>query len=546
MRRSVPTEWVRDASDELAIAEGCYFDPDPPAAVCFFLETFCRQSKGRWAGKPLALLDWQRDFISRLHGWRRADGRRRFQRFGLLVAKKNGKSTMLSGMALEHVVCDGEGAPECYINASDRSQASIIYDEAERMVLASPDLKARLRCKPSSKRIACPANFGTIIANSRVVDSKDGLNPSLTVFDELHRQGRNRALWDVFEYASAARDQPILGWISTAGDEQRGVWWEQVEKAEQVAAGVRPDTSYLGVIYRATEEDDLDDPATWKKANPSLGSTIREEDFRRDLLDAKASPAKLANFLRLRLNIVCNADKRLLDMGRWAACDAKLDRQGYLDRLEACRGRACYAGIDLSSTRDLTAYARLFPPLESGGPFEAFVSFWLPNESMAQRERLDGVEYRTWARAGWIGLTDGPAVDYAALETEVEQDLGRFDLKKVLMDPHNASKTGIDLLGRGVPIEFIRQGFLSLSAATKELERLVLTRRLRHGGHPVLAWNAANAVPRRDTNDNVMICKAKSTERIDGLAATVNALAAYLADPAAEQSVYAERGFLVL
>lgn len=314
-----PTPWIRNPSDDAAVREGCWFDPQAGDFVCAFVETFCRQSKGRWAGLPLRLLDWQRDFVHRLYGWKRPDGLRRFRRFYLEIAKKNGKSTLLSAISLQNLVCEIDGAPEIYINACDRSQASIIHDEAERMVRASPDLSRRLKVKPSVKRILCPANSGVLIANSRVADSKDGLNPSLTIFDELHRQP-GRQLWDVFEYASLAREQPLFGAITTAGEECSGVWWEQRDYSEKVNAGIISDTSHLGIVYRADEGDDVSDPATWLKANPSLGHTIRLDDFRSDLAKASQSPAKMANFLRLRLNIVSNADRRFLDLEKWDHC----------------------------------------------------------------------------------------------------------------------------------------------------------------------------------------------------------------------------------
>jgi len=321
-KRRVPSKWIRNPSDTLAIEQGCGFDESAGQFVCDFIETFCRQSKGRWANEKLRLLDWQRDFLMRLFGWRRPDGRRRFRRFYLEVAKKNGKSTLLSALVLYLLIADGEGAPEIYLNACDRSQARIIFDESKRMVEASPDLKARIRAVDHKARLVCASNNGVVIANSADAPNKDGLNPSASLFDELHRQP-SRDLWDVFEYASAARAEPISGSITTAGEDDSGVWHEQREYSERVNAGEIPDTSHLGIVYRALPTDDIDDPETWKKANPSLGETIQSEDFQRELTEAKEVPIKLNNFKRLRLNIITRDEAKYFDMEKWDACEAK-------------------------------------------------------------------------------------------------------------------------------------------------------------------------------------------------------------------------------
>ena len=318
----VPKHWIRNPSDTLAIEQGCFFDESAGRFVCDFIEAFCRQSKGRWAGKALKLLEWQRDLLMRLFGWKGSDGKRRFRRAYVEVAKKNGKSTLIAALNLYLLLADGEGAPEIYLNACDRSQARIIFDESKRMVEASPDLRKRIKAVNHKARLVCASNNGVILANSADAPNKDGLNPSATIFDELHRQP-NRLLWDVFEYAGAAREQPLILSITTAGEDDSGVWHEQREYSEKVTAGEIPDITHLGIVYRALATDDIDDPETWKKANPSLGETIRFEDFKRELEEAKEVPIKLNNFKRLRLNIITRDEAKYFDMTHWDACEAK-------------------------------------------------------------------------------------------------------------------------------------------------------------------------------------------------------------------------------
>lgn len=532
MPRPVARKWIRGPVDHAAIAAGCWFDPVHANRCVRFVETFCRQSKGRWGGQPLKLMPWQRDFLSRLFGWRRPDGTRRYRRAYLEVAKKNGKSTLVSALVLYLLLADKEPAPEVYLNAVDREQAGIVFDEATRMVEASPELSKRLEVVPSKGRIIDHASFGKIQKNSADVASKDGVNASAWVFDEIHRFA-NREMYDVFRYAGASRTQPLEIAITTAGEDESGIWHELRDYSEKVNAGTVPDWSHLGVIYRADEEDDIDDLATWRKANPSLGTTLKEDDFARDLTEAKESPAKLANFRRLRLNLVTRSEPKFLDPARWLACSAP---PADLD------GRECYGGLDLSSTNDLTAYVLVFPDGEGG--YDVLARFWAPEENAAARQRKDRVPYLEWARQGFLTLTPGDVVDYSFAEGAIRDDLARYDVRKVLSDFYNATQFCQGLQADGVPIEFIRQGFLSLSAPTKELERLVLSRRLRHGNHPILTWCAGNAIAETDAAGNIKLSKRKSREKIDGMAALVNAIAAAAGTQDDQPSVYQTRGFL--
>lgn len=532
---TVDPVWIRGPADELAVSQGCWFDLQAALFVVDFIETFCCQSKGRWAGKPLTLLDWQKDYLMRLFGWKTRDGKRRYRRSYLEVAKKNGKSTMLSALAIFLLLADCEGAPEVYVNAVDREQASIIYDEASRMVKASPELLKRLSVIDSRKRIIDEAGNGKFVANSADVASKDGINASAVIFDELHRQ-KTREMWDIFEYAGASREQPLTISITTAGETQDGVWHEQREYSEKVNSGVIPDITHLGVVYRALESDDIDDPATWKKANPSLGVTISEEDFARELREAKEVPTKLANFKRLRLNIVARGDTAFVSIDKW-------DRCGSFIAIE--RRTSVWMGGDLSSIDDLCALATI-----AGDPADGFdvrMKFWLPDENIVELEHKHQVPYRTWADAGLIELTPGNVVDYSFIRREIVVLADEFDLRKLLFDPYNAAKLALELKEQdGLPVEFIRQGFLSLSGPTKQLLRLVLGGKLRHGGNAILKWHASNAVAEQDAAGNIKLSKGKSKKKIDGMSALVNAIAAATDGPTEEDSVYDDRGLLFI
>jgi phage terminase large subunit-like protein len=530
---AVPTKWIRGPADVLAVEQGCRFDEAAGERVCRFIETFCRQSKGKWGGEPLTLLDWQRDFLMRLFGWKRPDGTRRYRRAYLEVAKKNGKSTLLSAIALYLLLGDGERGPEVYLNACDREQASIIFLEASRMIRSSPDLCRRLDVIDSKKRIVHPAGNGFIRANSADVASKDGVNAHGIIFDEVHRL-RGRELWQVFEYAGESREQPLWLSITTAGEDEEGVWFEQREYSEAVNRGDIPDTSHLGVVYRALPTDELDDPATWLKANPSLGFTLKYEDFKAKLDAARQNPVEWNNFLRLKLNIIARASAKYFDADAWAECQG-LERR----ELHDLRGGLCHAGGDLSSTTDLTAMAAVFG--DDAGGFDVHAWFWVPEDNVAELERRDKQPYSHWIDEGWITATPGNVVDYEFIRSEVNALAADHDLLKLGLDPWNATKLGQDMQNDGLNVEFVRQGYQTLNYPTKELRKLILSGKVRPGENPVLKWCVMNAIVTTDPAGNVKLDKKKSRQKIDGCAALVNALAVALgAEPAAE-SVYNER-----
>lgn len=524
-------------ADADALAEGCYFDRAAGERVCAFIERFCRHSKGRWAGKPFILLRWQRDLIVTLYGWLRPDGTRRFRSAYVEVPKKNGKSALVAALVVYHLVADNEQGPEVYIAAVDRKQASIIYEEARRMVEASPDLKSRLKPIPSAKRITYPKANGVALAVSADAPSQDGVSSSFTIFDELHRQ-RNHSLWEVFEFAGAARAQPLRVSITTAGEARRGVCWEQHEYSRAILSGQLRDIGHFAVIYAADEGDDPGAVETWAKANPSLGETLRVEDLREAFEACEGSPRKLAVFKRFRLNLWTMAESRFFDMDRWDAC------AGDPFDLEELRGAVCYGGLDLASTTDLAALAFLMYS-EDLSRFRCFLRFYLPEDNIEALEKRDQVPYGQWVREGWIVATDGNVIDYDRIRADVSDlvDGYSIDLRRMNADPYNATQLGGQLIADGIRLEFLRQGFLSLNEPTKELERWVLSGRINHGGNPVLDWNAENAVAETDAAGNIKLSKSKSTKKIDGLAALVDACAAHL-DPDNDDgaSCYDSRG----
>lgn len=533
----VDPKWIRNPNDTRAVDEGCWFDDEAGEFIIDFIEAFCRQSKGEWGGQRLKLMDWQKDFIMRLFGWKRPDGTRRFRSAYKQVAKKNGKSTEISGIALACLIADGEPGAEVHVNACDRAQAGIVHDEAEKMVKASPDLDGILTCTPSKKTITHLASNSVMRANSADVPSKDGLNAHLTIFDELHRQ-KTWDQWNVFKHAGAARRQPLRISITTAGHDRDSVCYAEYSYSKGVNSGDIIDTRHLAVIYEPDPDDDLSSPDTWRKANPSLGITISLEDFRRDYEEALKRPSEYEEFLRLRLNMWTQAHSRFLARDKWDACG-----QATLNEIALFKQDG-YAGLDLSNTNDLTAFVVVF---RVGSKVHVVCRFWLPQETAEERARKGDPKYIAWARAGFLTLIPGPVIDYDFVRHEILELAARYKLRRIFIDPYNATSVATKLIDDKLPVEYMRQGYISMNAPVKELERLTVAELLEHYNNPILSWMCDNTEAVKDPAGNLKLDKSKAKEKIDGMVALAMAVGAMLADGSGpKESVYKTRGAIIL
>jgi phage terminase large subunit-like protein len=526
-------DWVRSASDEKAVADGCAFDARAADRVRRFFRLFLRHSKGEWAGKSFELLEWQwRDVIGPLFGWKRSDGTRRFRRGYIEVPKKNGKSTLAAGIALYLLVADGEPGAEVYFAASDRDQAAICYNEAANMVEVSP-LAGRLKLVRSVKRIVYPAQKSWCKALSADVPTKEGLNIHGLIFDELHAQ-KTRDLWDTLHYGGASRRQPLFLSITTAGYDRESICYDQHRYAKSLLAGTSLDWEFFPYIAGAADEANWKDPEVWRAANPSYGITVKEDAFKADAAEAEASPSQENSFRRYRLNQWTEQDVRWLQMDRWDAC---------AEPLRSLEGRPCYAGLDLASTTDLAALVLLFP--DDDGSYDTQAYFWAPERAFRERERANKVRLDTWAREGLIEKTPGDVLDYDRIRRKIVELAETVEIKEIAIDRWNSTQLATQLQGDGLEVVAFGQGFASMSAPTKELEVLILGNRLRHGGNKVLRWNAGNVTVETDAAGNLKPSKKKSTEKIDGIVSLIMALGRAMVRPELE-SVYDSQGIDLL
>lgn len=519
---------LRDLQD--GHERGIYFDPEVAQhALDFF--GFLKHSKGEWAGQTVSLEPWQQWYLWVLFGWLREDGTRRFRTAYQEVARKNGKTTVAAGVGLYLFDADDEPGAEIYTAATKRDQARIAHSEATRMVKASPFLRRRIRSFKDNLNI--PGTASKFEPLGRDSDSMDGLNVHGAIVDEVHAH-KSRDTWDLLETATGARRQPLMFGITTAGFDRQSLCWELHDYAEKVLSGTVVDDTFFGAIYTIDEGDDWRDEAVWVKANPNLGVSKKLDDMRRLAQRAEEMPSALNSFLRLHLNVWTQSITKWLPADKWLECAVGVNADGL-------QGRQCYGGMDLSSTTDITALVWVFPPENEEDRYQVLARFFIPEERMRERSRRDRVPYESWVRQGYLIATPGEVVDYDYLIDQIDEDAQRFDVREIAFDPWGATSVQQELTDLGMTMVAVRQGFASLSGPSKELERLIVSGQLAHGGNPALTWMADNVVVREDPAGNIKPDKEKSTEKIDGVVALIMALDRAMRH-GAQRSVYEERG----
>lgn len=496
-----------------------------------------KHTKGQWRGVPFELLPWQDKIIRDIFGTVKENGYRQYNTAYVEIPKKNGKSELAAAVALLMTCGDGEWGAEVYGCASDRQQASIVFDVAVDMVDQCPALKKRIKPIMSVKRLVYQPTNSFYQVLSAEAYTKHGLNVHAVIFDELHAQP-NRELFDVMTKGSGdARTQPLYFLITTAGTDRNSICFEQHKKAEDILMGRKIDPTFYPVIYGIADDDDWGSEESWYKANPSLGHTIALEKVQNAYQSAKENPAEENIFRQLRLNQWVKQSTRWMPMDRWDECDFEVDQDSLL-------GRECYAGLDLSSTSDITAFVLVFPPRTEEEKYSILPFFWIPEENLQLRVRRDHVPYDVWEKQGHLQMTEGNVIHYGFIEKFIE-DLGmKYHILEIAFDRWGAVQMVQNLEGMGLTVVPFGQGYKDMSPPTKELMKLTLEKKLAHGGHPVLRWMMDNVFVRQDPAGNIKMDKEKSTEKIDGAVATVMALDRAIRNEGTTGSVYDERGII--
>lgn len=499
----------RDAGDEY------WFDVKAANRVCKFIEGNIKHSKGEFAGKPFKLERWERKIIGHVFGWKqKADGLRRFRKMFLYLPRKNGKTYITAALGLLFLVADDEPGAEVYCCAAETTQAALVFNEAANMIRQSADLCRMIRIFDGyrSMKFAETSSFWRVLSSE--AGTKHGLNPSAYVVDEVHAQ-KNGELMEVLETGTGARRQPIGIYISTADYSGDSPCNRLVDYARKVRSGDIVDPSFLPVLYEALPDEDWHDEAVWRKANPNLEVSIKLDYLRRQHQRAVDEPSYENTFKRLHLNMTTEQEKRWMRMDDWDASGARLEPSALL-------GKKCFAGIDLSSSKDISALVLYFPEERACLPW-----FWVPKATAAKR-----IEYEMWARQGYVEITAGTVIDYGKIRERINACAALYQIADIGYDPYNASQLVKSLSDEdGLPVMEFLQTYKSMNEPVKELEKAVMAHQLVHFGNPVLRWMASNTQAQEDKSGNIKLTKPTkdSPLKVDGIIALVMAFGISLA-----------------
>ena len=474
--------------------------------VCQFIEAFCPVPEGKLVGQPIKLMPFQRKFILDIY-----DNPKGTSRAYLSVGRKNGKSALIAAILLAHIV-----GPEARQNsqitsgARSRDQAALVFKLAEKMVRLSPRLSQLIKIVPSQKSlVGLPMNV-EYRAISAEAGTAHGLSPVLAILDEVGQvRGPTDSFIEAIETAQGAHEDPLLIAISTQASTDGdlfSIWLDDAKNAK--------DKRIVSHVYTAPEDCEVMDRDAWKAANPALGNFRGLKDLEDFAKQADRLPAKENSFRWLFLNQRIEATSPFLNRGEWEANKAAP---------QVDSGATCFAGLDLSSSRDLTAFVMVFP---DGDKYHVVPQFFMPADGIRDRAKEDKVPYDVWAKQGLITLIDGPVIVPAIVAQHVAEAAENFDLQLMAYDRwriHDFTRE-LDSIGVQLPMHPFGQGFKDMAPAVDKLERLVVDHKLAHGGHPVMNMCAANAIAERDPAGNRKLNKAKSIGRIDGLVALAMAL----------------------
>ena len=515
-----------------ALDEGRYFDKKAAMRAIHFIEKL-KHTKGEWAGQRFRLEPWQQFVLWNIFGWKNADGTRRFRYAYIEIARKNGKTALSAGIGLYMLFADGESRPEVYSVATVKDQAKICFSDAAEIVKAT-DLKNYLT--PYRNSIVYELKGGTMKPLSSDYGTHDGLNPSCGIIDEFHAH-KDSGMFDVIKSAFGARRQPLMFIITTAGFDKSGVCYAYRENVIKVLRGVNEDDSLFGIIYTLDDKSEWDDPKMWIKANPNLGVSLSADYLADQVKDAKNRPEAVRNVMTKNVDLWVDAERTWILDDAWQKC---IGTTAPAD----LKGCACWGGLDLSNVSDITAYVLLF---HENDRFQLLPHFWIPEEKMREKIRKENINYDKWVAEGYVTVTPGNVIDYDFVKADILRIVADYDLRTSAYDRWNSSQTIIDLQNEGMECNPFGQGYGSMSAPTKEFEKLVLTGKIEHFGNPVLRWMLASTLVKTDPAGNIKPDKEKSTQKIDGIVAAIMALGEWMTAQANdERNPYENRGLLTL
>lgn len=489
--------------------------------VVNYFRDVLRLNGGDHEGKPFVLQPWQVFIVGSLFAWKRKDGTRRFRTAYLEIGKGNGKSPLAAGVGMYMLTADGEARAEVYAAAAKQDQAMILFRDAVAMVDQSPALAKRI-LKSGVEPVWNLAyhesgSFFRPIASDK---AQSGPRPHCALLDEIHEH-ENDVVVSLMRAGTKGRRQALLLEITNSGWDQNSICWQHHDYSERVLRGTKQDDEWFAYVCGLDLEggDDWRDEKVWPKANPNLGVSVPLEYVRRQVREAEGMPAQQSLVKRLNFCIWTQQSDPWLEMEVW-------DKNA--GAVTPTPGQLCFAGLDLSSTTDTSALALIFPRPDG---LDVVMRFWIPRDNLRKAIERDKVPYDQWEREGLVTSTAGNVIDYNFIRSEIQTLATQYQIKELAFDPYNARQLATDLMGDGLTMVEIRQGYLSLSPPMKELEKRLLEGTVRHGGNPVLRTQVGNVAVMLDPAGNKKMAKNKSTGRIDGPAALVNAMARVIVHP---------------
>lgn len=502
---------VEDINDPTC---GYIYDDKRAQKPIRFIESFCKHSKGEWAGKPLILELFQKAYISALFGFiNETTGYRRYTETMFYVARKNGKSELLSAIGLYMLIADNEPGCECYSVASKKDQAKIIYDETYNMIRQSPDLVQVVKKRKSDLYFSLTfSKFQPLGKNS---DTLDGLNSHLVIIDELHSI-KDRNLYEVMKQSQSARRQPLLIMITTAGTVRECIFDDMYKYACGVCDGTIKDEHFLPIMYELDSKDEWLDPMKWEKANPGLNKIKKLDDLIAKVERAKQSPRDLTGILVKDFNVISTVASTWLtyeDINNTATFNLA-DFKGYY----------CVGGVDLSRVNDLTCATLLF--MDKSETKYVTQMYWLPKDSFEKRVQEEKIPYDKWLEAGYLRLCEGNSIVYSDVTAWFMEMINTYDVTPawIYYDPYSANYWVQEMQSQGFNMVKCYQGVKTLSLPMQKLGADLQAKKVNYNDSSLLKWCITNTGIKTDVNGNIQPVKANSPKyRIDGLASLLDA-----------------------
>lgn len=488
-----------------------YFDKET-AEVRLAFYGLCCHYKGDMAGKPINPELWQCFVQGAVFGWKRkSDGKRRFREVYEQVAKKNGKSTDAAGTALYCLTVDGESGAEIYSAATSRDQARIIFETARQMVKRSPALQEYVNVLTNN--ISVPSTAGKFEPVSSEAGNIEGKDVYVGLIDELHLH-KTREVYDLLKGGTAARSQPLIWVVTTAGFLTEGICKERYDYAVKVLEGVIDDDELFAYIAQPDKGDDILSPEVWIKANPNLGVSVKIDDLKNKARTAREIPSAYNTFACKHANLWVSSSEKWMNMEKWNASGRDAPETDLTQR-------RCYAGVDLSSKLDLTSVALDFPL--GGGWYAVIHHSFMPEDTMYERERKTGIPFSAWVKQGYITAIPGATIEQSWVEEWIRARAKQYKIVEICVDPYNASEFINHMEADGFTCVEVRQGFLTVSEPMKDVEAKAIEGKIIHFGDPVLRYAMSNTVKVSDPAGNIKYDKSKTTEKIDPVAAFITA-----------------------